>query len=457
MDMVNNNNNMQYNSDIAEPERKTVLGIRSDALIEIIGAMIIFWLLDTIVFDGSRFYNYDLPVNPFLVLILFFTMQYGSITGLIAAFVSVLIFFIGNTALGISDLARTEIAMIPVFWIALAGFLGLVRDSHIRERKRFHSKLNDALAREKVTAEAYQEVRSRKQRLEERVASEMRSALTVYQSAKSLENMAPNHLMRSLENMLRDLLGAETFSLFMMEHNALDAAITSNWHGSYTSLPRRYTSSSQLYQHVVGNREVLTAANTEHEQILAGEGLLAAPVVTPTGEVLGMIKVESLPFARFGIQTVETLRLVAEWAAAALNNARHYESALSLAVEDPRKQLLTANYFERFTSYITSLGKRAGFPVTMVGVGLSLPENISSSDEVKIGRIISESVKSSLRNVDLAFDYEQGSSQYAILLPNTPRAGAEIVRERIESAIESKLRDQGLRHPFATTVQELAA
>lgn len=454
MDMVEQQDH--YAQESVEP-KKTIFGIRASAVIEIIAVLAVLWALDALVFDGSGFYNYNLPINPFLVAVLLFTMQYGSGAGLLAAFLAVIVFFIGNTALSASDWLNTHIVIIPACWIVLAGFLGAVRDRHIRERKRFQTKLNDSLAREKVTAEAYQEVRNRKQRLEERVAGEMRSALTVYQSAKSLENMAPNHLMRSLEGMIRDLLGAETFSLFLMENNALDASITSNWHGAYTSLPRRYTSSSSLYQAVVGGREILTSANVDHEQILGGEGLLAAPVIAPTGEVLGMIKIESLPFARFGIQTVETLRLVAEWAAAALNNARHYESALNMAVEDPRSQLLTPTYFERFTQYIAALGKRAEFPVSMVGVGLSLPEGIAQSEEIKIGRIISESVKTSLRNIDLAFDYVQGGAQYTILLPNTPRAGAEIVRDRISQAVDEKLRASGLRHPFTTTVQELAA
>lgn len=455
MDMVDNNNN--YNEDVAEVEKSTILGLRTVALAEIIIFPAVLWLIDWAFCDGSGFYNYNLPINPYLFMALVVTFQYGSLTGILAAFVAIVVFITYNSALGFSDLFRIDVLVTPVAWIVSCGVLGWIRDRHIRERKRFQTKLADSLAREKVTAEAYQEVRARKQRLEERVASEMRSALTVYQSAKSLENMAPNHLMRSLEGMIKDLIGAETFSLFLMKNNALDASITSNWQGSYSSLPRRYTSSSSLYQYLVANREVLTVANSEQEQILGGEGLMAAPVVTPTGEVLGMIKIEALPFAHFGIQTVETLRLVAEWTAAALNNARHYETAINQAVEDPRSQLLTSTYFERFTSYIAALGKRAEFPVSMVGVGLSLPDNISQSEEVKIGRIVSDSVKASLRNIDLAFDYKQGGAQFTILLPNTPRKGADIVRDKVAQALDENLRAEGLRHPFTTTVQELAA
>ena len=51
--------------------------------------------------------------------------------------------------------------------------------------------------------------------------------------------------------MIRDLVGAETFSLFLMDNNVLDASITSNWQGEFTGLLRRYAIA--LFQHVVGN------------------------------------------------------------------------------------------------------------------------------------------------------------------------------------------------------------
>lgn len=454
MDMVKNP--VEMNEDVGEYSGESnLLGLRPVAIAEIIIFISLAVLADILLADGSRFYAVN--PNPFLIITLLLAVQYGALAGLVTALVSTFAFFIGNTQLGVADLARFDVAVIPVIWIAASIIFGAIRNRHLKERNRMNGKLREALAREHVTAEAYTEVRNRKQRLEERVASEMRSALTVYQSAKALETMSPTHLMRAVEKMLQDLLGAEVFSLFLMEANTLNATITSNWHGEYANLPRRYTSTNGIYQYIVGQREVLTVTNTQHEQLLAGEGVLAAPVVNNAGEVLGMIKVESIPFAQFGLHTVETLRLIAEWTAAALSNARHYESALDSAVEDPRNQLLTPSYFERYTQYLTSLGRRAKFPVTLVGVGLNLPQDIAEGDQIRIGRVVSEAVRDSLRAVDLAFDYKQGNTQYSVVLPTTTREGAEIVRDKITQSLETKLRAQGVRYPFSTTVQELVA
>jgi hypothetical protein len=455
MDMVNTHN--AFNEDNSEPDRSTIMGLRPVALVEIVAFLLLAVIWDVMFRDGSRFA--DVNPHPFLFIVLLLTVQYGSISGLVAAIACVFVYFVGNSAISVASLSDSSMGVIinPAIWLIVSLVFGAIRDRHVKERNRLQSKLREALAREHVTAEAYGEVRDRKQRLEERVASEMRSALTVYQSAKSLETMSPNHLMRAVERMIRDLLGAEVFSMFLMESNVLNASITSNWHGQYASLPRRYSPASALYQTVVSKRDVLTVANADHEQVLAGEGVLAAPLVNSAGEVLGMIKIESLPFAQFGVHTVETLRLIAEWTAAALSNARHYESALGSAVEDPRNKLLTSSYFERYTQYVISLGKRAKFPVTLVGVGLALPQDIAEGDQIRVARLVSDAVRESLRNVDLAFDYQQGGAQYSVVLPTTTREGAEVVRDKITASLEQKLRTQDLRYPFTTTVQELVA
>lgn len=454
MDMVNNNG---LNEEAVGQSSTTVLGMRPVIFLEVVVLIIAALVWDVMFRDGSRFM--DVNPHPFLFFVLLLTLQYGSVPGLLMAIASILLYFIGNSAISIGSLSESSMSVIvnPAIWLVSALVFGAIRDRHIKERTRLQGKLREALVREHVTAEAYGEVRDRKQRLEERVAGEMRSALTVYQSAKALETMSPNHLMRAVERMIRDLLGAEVFSMFLMENNTLNATITSNWHGQYASLPRRYSASSSIYQHVVGGREVLTIANSVHEQVLGSEGVLAAPVVDSTGEVLGMIKIESLPFTQFGVHTVETLRLISEWTAAALSNARHYESALDGAIEDPRNKLMTSTYYERYTEYLISLGRRAKFPVSMVGVGLSLPQELAEGDQIRVARIVSEAVRDSLRTVDLAFDYQRGDSQYSVVLPTTTRDGAEIVRDKITASLEQKLRAQGLRYPFTTTVQELVA
>ena len=146
MDMVDNNN-IEYNDDVVErAPARTFLGLRTDAVIELFFAFLILALIDKFACDSSGFLSYEwLAVNPYLIFALFFAFQYGSLTGMLAAIIASFLFFFGNTVVSFSDLNRLEVVSIPIFWIAVSGFLGFIRDRHIRERRRYESKLGDSI------------------------------------------------------------------------------------------------------------------------------------------------------------------------------------------------------------------------------------------------------------------------------------------------------------------------
>ena len=65
------------------------------------------------------------------------------------------------------------------------------------------------------------------------------------------------------------------------------------------------------------------------------------------------------------------------------------------------------------------------------------------------------SVKSVLRNVDLAFDYQTDGEEYSVLLPATPQAGATIVRDKIAKDMDRNLRGNKRDITFSYIVQAL--
>lgn len=432
-----------------------VLGVRLSAWIELGVFMVAALIIDQLGLGGERFAH--VSPHPFWIIILLLAAQYGVLAGVAAALVSSLIYLVANPALPMDVLFTSSTFTLPLLWLIVALILGEIRQRHIREANRLNVRLTDALSRESVTAQAYQEVRGRKQILEERMASDMRSALTVYQAAKSMETMSPAQLMRAIETVMRELTDAKSFSLFLLDNQGLNVTIAAGWGELNSKLARRIPPSSALYEMIVGRRELLTIANENHAAALAGEGVMAAPVIARTGEVLGMLKVESLPFHYMGVQAVETLRSVADWTAQALLNARHFEQALADAVTDPRSQLMTRSYFERHTQYLKALGKRANFPVSLLTLSLTVPEPLAEEVQMRLARVVRDTVREGLRSVDLAFDYQQSGVQYSVVLPTTNTQGAEVVRERISAGLERKLAVQGLRYTFTTSVQALAA
>jgi GGDEF domain-containing protein len=124
----------------------------------------------------------------------------------------------------------------------------------------------------------------------------------------------------------------------------------------------------------------------------------------------------------------------------ALVNARNYQSVKAEAIINPERNLLSYSYFKRQSDYMRTLAKRVNFPLSMVVVKLNDAKNLSDAERVTVARQISESVKTVLRSVDLAFDYQTDGEEYSILLPATAQAGAAIVRDKIAKDMEKHLR-----------------
>jgi GGDEF domain-containing protein len=168
---------------------------------------------------------------------------------------------------------------------------------------------------------------------------------------------------------------------------------------------------------------------------------MAGPILDgDSGRVVGMLKVEQMDFVSLSLSTVETFRALCEWIGTALINARNYQAVKSDAIVNPERNVLTYNYFKRQSDYLAKLAKRVGFDLSMLVIKLNDPKALSDTDRVTVARQIGESVRSALRNVDLAFDYQTDGEEYSLLLPATTQAGAAIVRDKIAKDMERHMR-----------------
>ena len=122
---------------------------------------------------------------------------------------------------------------------------------------------------------------------------------------------------------------------------------------------------------------------------------------------------------------------------------------------NPDHNLLSYNYFRRFTDYIAALGRRVGFDATMLVIRLSNPEQLSPEERTRVARLLSDATNRILRNVDLAFDYQKTSEEFTIVLPATPRDGARIVLEKIRAELTAGLALAARQAQFTYAVQAI--
>ena len=129
--------------------------------------------------------------------------------------------------------------------------------------------------------------------------------------------------MQGVERLVSSVLKPQKFSLYLLNDGRLVSSILHGWSAG-DNYEQRIEGISPLYRAIVGGQETLVVANEEQEAILAGQGLMATPIVDPeTNRVLGMLKIEQMDFISISLSTVETFRALADWIATALQNANY--------------------------------------------------------------------------------------------------------------------------------------
>lgn len=425
-------------------QQPTILGIRVSAIIEALLMLAAFVIVDAVFFAGDRFWNVN--PHPFWVVVLLVAAQYGTAEGILAAALATLFYLIGNMPAQPEGLDRYDylydVFINPILWFVVGWGLGELRQRHIRERNRILKELEDSQQREELISDSYKFVKTRKENLEVQVSGQLASSIEAYRAAKAVETLDPKSVMQGVERLVKSVLGPQKFSLYIFHDNKLSATILHGWHPS-DGYNQEIDSYSPLYQAVVGQQDTLVVANEQQEVALDGQGILAGPILDPdTRRVVGMLKVEQMDFVSLSLNTVETFRALCEWIGTALINARNYQTVKSEAVINPERGLLTYNYFKRQSDYLAKLAKRVNFHLSLLVIKISDPKSMTDADRITVARQIGESVKSALRSVDLAFDYQTDGEEYSILLPATNLPGANIVRDKIAKDLDRQFKSK---------------
>ncbi len=439
-------------------EQNTIMGLRSSAVFEIVGFLLVMLLCSVFFGDGNRFWGVE--PHPFWVIVILIAVQYGTSEGILAAILSSVVLLVGNipeqefgTSGNMYDYLYTFLRL-PVLWLMAAVVLGELRQRHIRERDFLRKELADARNREEVIADSYNKVKTFKERLELKIASQLRSSVTTYRAARAIEKNHPTDVLQGVQELVRSVMQPDKFSVYLLGSDGLSSSITYGWKEG-DNFQQQYGANDALYKEVIGSQHVLCIANRDHQRVLQDQGVLAGPLVdSETGEISGMLKIEKIGFMDLNLSTIETFHAICEWVGMALVNAHKYQDAKQGSMVNPDNNLLSYNYFRRYTDYISALGKRVGFAVNMIVVQLVNAEKLTPDQRVKTARTISEAVKLALRNVDMAFDYQKDGAEYSIVLPATNRAGAKIVLTKLEEGIRKKL-PKNIPADFALTIHTI--
>ena len=412
-----------------------VLNLRGYAVAETAAMILGILILDFAFGDGTRFR--DVAPHPLWIPVLLVASQYGSGEAVVAAALCTVALWLGNLPPQSLETDRfyyiAGILTTPLLWLGTAIIIG-----ELAGRKRDElAKVEKELARSRTTehsiAEACNRLLSQRDGLQRRLAGNLHTSLSAVEALIGLEEMDTQHILHTTEEILAEaIIRPQKFSIFLLEDDKLRCHTSHGWTDS-DPFEKEISDTSSLFRHIVGQRATLCCVNAKQEELLGKQGLLASPLIDRSSEsVLGMIKIEALPFTDLNVTTVRTLEGLCDWISRAYGNARNLERAEANSLVASKNNLFSSRYYEQQLHLMTSLGRRANFSVSELLVDLDDSEKtLPTKERARLANQLHDAVLASLRRTDQAFDSLADSTRFTILLPNTPLENVSIVEKQI--------------------------
>lgn len=436
---------------------KLLLGLRQTAIIEIIIFFVVVLTIDVVFFDSNRFI--DVYPHPFWLIVMMISVQYGTSEGLVAAVISGFILLVMN--LPEQDINQDlhtylfEISLRPILWFSIAILVGELSFRHIKERDLLRDELRGAKFREEILSNSYKKLNQLKQNLEIKVAGQLRTVISTYEAARTIEKLDPALVLFGVSDMVNAMMGPEKFSLFTLSNNGLQAGIQRGWDRK-EPLSRMFKTDTLLFQEVVAQRRILCVVSAEDENILKGEGIIAGPILSEDSqEVIGMLKIEKLGFMELTLSTVENFKILCQWIGTVYTNARRFKDAQSHSLLTEDGKLLSHEFFTRQTEFLIKLAQRFNFDISMLVIRLDNYKKLPHEVVEQFIDILNESIHEALRTTDLAFNHQSRKWECAIVLPYTSLDEAENVLEKLKVSLTSRIDEDESVLKYVTTTQAL--
>jgi diguanylate cyclase (GGDEF)-like protein len=175
--------------------------------------------------------------------------------------------------------------------------------------------------------------------------------------------------------------------------------------------------------------------------------ILCAPLIS-RGRIIGVAELVNKRRGRFTREDLETLKLLVEPGAVAIENAILYKRSTELSFTDDLTQLFNGRYLNMALKREVKRARRYRTPVSVIFLDLDGFKTVNdqhghlagSRALIEVGQV----VRGTVREIDIVSRY--GGDEFTIILPQTGANGATVIADRIRAAIEERvfLTDLGL-------------
>jgi len=257
----------------------------------------------------------DIHPNPLWLPVLLLSLQYGTVSGLMAAVAAILVtVYLGFPEEGVGENYFSYVLRNwsqPILWLATAVLLGQFRQRQISEREELTRRLGEMAEQRAHLADYGMRLRQRCERLERSRAAEPSTPTVALLGALSALSQPAGELALSFRRCISLAFPGAAASVYALQPTGLERLADCGW-AADAPWQTRLEPSHVLYRAIVAEAAPLNVAITGDESRLAGEGLAAVPIrAAGDGRVIGILKLEMAPAVSITPDTTIALEVLA--------------------------------------------------------------------------------------------------------------------------------------------------
>jgi len=350
----------------------------------------------------------------------------GMIPGLFLAFLAS-VFYISINAGELGGAPTSSVLMKALAMLALAATVGIV----VREMKGSKSRL---LGMFDVLNQRTSELEKSQAQIE-----------TIYETSHTLgERLNLDEVVDEILNIVQKILGYRFFSIFLLSgYNGVSllGEIKDGEKKRYPE-PEALPLTGRLRELVGSSKPIrIFDAAEDPDSGLTADGIksfMAVPMIS-RGKAIGLMHASSTRMGAFLDQDEKIFSILAGSAALAVENALLHQKTQELTIVDDLTGLFNFRYFNRKIGTEMMRAKRYRQPLSVIMIDIDWFKKCNDTYGHLFGnrvlQYLAERIKDSIREVDIACRY--GGEEFAVILPQTKKADAEMIGERIRRRVES--------------------
>jgi GAF domain len=272
--------------------------------------------------------------HPYWIAVLLLSLQYGTVSGLLAAALAIA----GSWLIGLAELEIGEsyfsylirVWTQPVLWVVVALLLGSFRMRQIEERFDLLRLVDESTLHSGALTGYATELKARVETLERRLATgakpETERLLDALGAlAASGSGQRPERWEAHVHAALDLAFPEAKASLFVAEPDGLRLVLAHRWPDG-VRWRRDIAQAEPLAQAILTEARAVSILAAGDERVLAGDGLFAVPLVgADTSQVIGMLRLEHLPASALSPTTAARLQAFARHLVPATGGATSHQ------------------------------------------------------------------------------------------------------------------------------------